>query len=202
MCVRSLWLLLQALPVHSSREVYGRPSSLEPGRKGSQPALMTPLYNKSGVIAWSWCHYSGILPFPFFSLFSFHSSSPSFPPLLLSSPLPSLFSLSSPLQQLEESLKEFGHPWQLNPGDGAFYGPKVTSSSFTPSHFTPSHPSHSPRLTLCCWMLWNGLTSAPPSNWTFSYLRGSISITWRKCYISSWNIHSTYEQCGRGYTRK
>ena len=29
---------------------------------------------------------------------------------------------------MEESLTEFGHPWQLNPGDGAFYGPKVSQS--------------------------------------------------------------------------
>lgn len=28
-------------------------------------------------------------------------------------------------KQLEESLVEFGNPWQLNPGDGAFYGPKI-----------------------------------------------------------------------------
>ena len=27
--------------------------------------------------------------------------------------------------QLERSLIEFGHPWELNPGDGAFYGPKI-----------------------------------------------------------------------------
>lgn len=27
--------------------------------------------------------------------------------------------------QLEKSLKAFGHPWQFNPGDGAFYGPKI-----------------------------------------------------------------------------
>ena len=34
--------------------------------------------------------------------------------------------LVSPLgQQLENSLNEFGEPWKLNPGDGAFYGPKV-----------------------------------------------------------------------------
>ncbi|KAJ3293395.1 threonyl-tRNA synthetase [Borealophlyctis nickersoniae] len=26
---------------------------------------------------------------------------------------------------LEEALKKFGHPWELNPGDGAFYGPKI-----------------------------------------------------------------------------
>ncbi|XP_023940616.2 threonine--tRNA ligase 1, cytoplasmic isoform X1 [Bicyclus anynana] len=26
---------------------------------------------------------------------------------------------------LEESLNKFGKPWQLNPGDGAFYGPKI-----------------------------------------------------------------------------
>jgi len=26
---------------------------------------------------------------------------------------------------LEESLTTFGKPWALNPGDGAFYGPKV-----------------------------------------------------------------------------
>ncbi|XP_056622724.1 threonine--tRNA ligase 1, cytoplasmic isoform X4 [Triplophysa dalaica] len=28
-------------------------------------------------------------------------------------------------KQLENSLKEFGEPWKLNPGDGAFYGPKI-----------------------------------------------------------------------------
>lgn len=26
---------------------------------------------------------------------------------------------------LEEALVKFGHPWELNPGDGAFYGPKI-----------------------------------------------------------------------------
>ncbi|KAH9631875.1 hypothetical protein HF086_014347 [Spodoptera exigua] len=26
---------------------------------------------------------------------------------------------------LEDSLNKFGRPWQLNPGDGAFYGPKI-----------------------------------------------------------------------------
>jgi len=26
---------------------------------------------------------------------------------------------------LEESLNEAGFQWQLNPGDGAFYGPKI-----------------------------------------------------------------------------
>lgn len=30
-----------------------------------------------------------------------------------------------PLQQLERSLQNFGQPWELSPGDGAFYGPKV-----------------------------------------------------------------------------
>ncbi|KAF0981384.1 hypothetical protein FDP41_012494 [Naegleria fowleri] len=28
-------------------------------------------------------------------------------------------------RQLEEALNEFGHPWQKNEGDGAFYGPKI-----------------------------------------------------------------------------
>ncbi|XP_074836640.1 threonine--tRNA ligase, mitochondrial isoform X2 [Carettochelys insculpta] len=28
-------------------------------------------------------------------------------------------------QQLEKSLNDFGQPWELNPGDGAFYGPKI-----------------------------------------------------------------------------
>ena len=32
------------------------------------------------------------------------------------------------LQELENSLNEFGMPWTLNPGDGAFYGPKVIIS--------------------------------------------------------------------------
>ncbi|KAJ3324695.1 threonyl-tRNA synthetase [Blyttiomyces sp. JEL0837] len=26
---------------------------------------------------------------------------------------------------LEKALNDFGHPWELNPGDGAFYGPKI-----------------------------------------------------------------------------
>lgn len=26
---------------------------------------------------------------------------------------------------LEEALIKFGKPWKLNPGDGAFYGPKI-----------------------------------------------------------------------------
>lgn len=26
---------------------------------------------------------------------------------------------------LTESLNKFGRPWKLNPGDGAFYGPKI-----------------------------------------------------------------------------
>jgi len=28
-------------------------------------------------------------------------------------------------KSLEEALKQFGQPWRLNPGDGAFYGPKI-----------------------------------------------------------------------------
>ncbi|XP_034076521.1 threonine--tRNA ligase 1, cytoplasmic-like isoform X8 [Gymnodraco acuticeps] len=28
-------------------------------------------------------------------------------------------------KQLENSLNDFGEPWKLNPGDGAFYGPKI-----------------------------------------------------------------------------
>ncbi|CAN8029032.1 unnamed protein product [Ixodes persulcatus] len=28
-------------------------------------------------------------------------------------------------KQLEQSLNDFGYPWTLNPGDGAFYGPKI-----------------------------------------------------------------------------
>jgi threonyl-tRNA synthetase len=26
---------------------------------------------------------------------------------------------------LENALNAFGRPWRLNPGDGAFYGPKI-----------------------------------------------------------------------------
>lgn len=29
-------------------------------------------------------------------------------------------------KQLQNSLMEFGEPWKMNPGDGAFYGPKVS----------------------------------------------------------------------------
>ncbi|KAI1230002.1 hypothetical protein IHE44_0010721 [Lamprotornis superbus] len=45
------------------------------------------------------------------------------PPALCPSDLP-----DPPLQQLERSLQNFGQPWELSPGDGAFYGPKVRHS--------------------------------------------------------------------------
>jgi len=34
-------------------------------------------------------------------------------------------------KQLEEALNEFGQKWTLNPGDGAFYGPKVKLKIFS-----------------------------------------------------------------------
>lgn len=34
--------------------------------------------------------------------------------------------VSFPLKVLQQALEEFGEPWDLNPGDGAFYGPKVS----------------------------------------------------------------------------
>uniref|UniRef100_A0A4W5KUR2 Uncharacterized protein n=1 Tax=Hucho hucho TaxID=62062 RepID=A0A4W5KUR2_9TELE len=76
-----------------------------------------------------------VFPFLSFLLSSlFHS-----PPLPLSPLLSSLSPLSLSLsislylslclflseQQLERSLQQFGERWQLNPGDGAFYGPKI-----------------------------------------------------------------------------
>uniref|UniRef100_A0A8B9KFF3 threonine--tRNA ligase n=1 Tax=Astyanax mexicanus TaxID=7994 RepID=A0A8B9KFF3_ASTMX len=39
--------------------------------------------------------------------------------------------------QLENSLNEFGEPWKLNPGDGAFYGPKVSPSEYNVIFFFP-----------------------------------------------------------------
>lgn len=36
------------------------------------------------------------------------------------------FLISFPLKVLQRALEEFGEPWDLNPGDGAFYGPKVS----------------------------------------------------------------------------
>lgn len=29
------------------------------------------------------------------------------------------------LQMMAAALNDFGQPWRLNPGDGAFYGPKI-----------------------------------------------------------------------------
>lgn len=34
--------------------------------------------------------------------------------------------VSFPLKVLHQALEEFGEPWDFNPGDGAFYGPKVS----------------------------------------------------------------------------
>uniref|UniRef100_A0A914RKP1 Anticodon-binding domain-containing protein n=1 Tax=Parascaris equorum TaxID=6256 RepID=A0A914RKP1_PAREQ len=31
--------------------------------------------------------------------------------------------------ELKKALDESGHPWELNPGDGAFYGPKMCSDT-------------------------------------------------------------------------
>lgn len=33
-------------------------------------------------------------------------------------------------QALEDALNNFGKPWRLNPGDGAFYGPKIDIKVF------------------------------------------------------------------------
>ena len=35
--------------------------------------------------------------------------------------------ITLPPQELKESLDEFGSKWDYNHGDGAFYGPKVSS---------------------------------------------------------------------------
>ncbi|RCV24969.1 hypothetical protein SETIT_5G129000v2 [Setaria italica] len=37
---------------------------------------------------------------------------------------------NKPEQQLTEALNEFGMPWQINEGDGAFYGPKIDIGVF------------------------------------------------------------------------
>lgn len=39
---------------------------------------------------------------------------------------PSYSSLLAPSKVLQQALEEFGEPWDLNPGDGAFYGPKAS----------------------------------------------------------------------------
>jgi len=51
----------------------------------------------------------------------------SFPcPLTVPSALHPPFSLSlSAEKALANALNKSGHPWKLNPGDGAFYGPKI-----------------------------------------------------------------------------
>uniref|UniRef100_A0A493TMY0 threonine--tRNA ligase n=1 Tax=Anas platyrhynchos platyrhynchos TaxID=8840 RepID=A0A493TMY0_ANAPP len=49
------------------------------------------------------------------------------PTTTTSCPLPT--SPFAPPQQLERSLQDFGEPWELSPGDGAFYGPKVSFAS-------------------------------------------------------------------------
>lgn len=49
-------------------------------------------------------------------------------------------------QQLENSLNEFGEKWVLNPGDGAFYGPKA--SHMTHSADAPASDCDSPPLII------------------------------------------------------
>ena len=33
-------------------------------------------------------------------------------------------------KSLEDAMNKFGHPWKLNAGDGAFYGPKIDIKVF------------------------------------------------------------------------
>lgn len=83
-------------------------------------------------------------------------------------------------QQLENSLNEFGEKWVLNPGDGAFYGPKV-------SHVTPWRQRPNPiqqaghrsfllyRSTFRSRMPLAGTISAPPFSWISSCPSASTS---------------------------
>lgn len=43
--------------------------------------------------------------------------------------------VSLPLKVLQQALEGFGEPWDLNPGDGAFYGPKVSWGLWIEFHF-------------------------------------------------------------------
>lgn len=43
---------------------------------------------------------------------------------------PSSSSHLAPSKVLQQALEEFGEPWDLNPGDGAFYGPKASWTTF------------------------------------------------------------------------
>lgn len=52
-------------------------------------------------------------------------------------------SVSLPEQQLQSSLQQFGEHWELNPGDGAFYGPKVCESLGLHSDIVQSPPQTS-----------------------------------------------------------
>ena len=72
---------------------------------------------------------------------------------------------------LEKFCAHVGTAWSINPGDGAFYGPKVGCSrrqrrrrgAVANASLAPGH-----RLTLRCLMRSSERTSAPPSSWTFS----------------------------------
>ncbi len=46
-----------------------------------------------------------------------------------------------PEQQLESSLERFEEHWELNPGDGAFYGPKVRLAERKKDVFWPDASS-------------------------------------------------------------
>lgn len=57
-------------------------------------------------------------------------------------------------QQLENSLNDFGEKWVLNPGDGAFYGPKVS----------PARPAGDTAVT-CRWQKETLTVSSLFSDW-------------------------------------
>lgn len=79
------------------------------------------------------------------------------------------------VQQLENSLNEFGEKWVLNPGDGAFYGPKASRVTHLVDAGCPTALllRSSPAALLCRSTFRSrtpsdATTSAPPSSWTSS----------------------------------
>lgn len=39
-------------------------------------------------------------------------------------------------KMIADALDAFGHPWKLNPGDGAFYGPKIGTKASPPNFYS------------------------------------------------------------------
>ena len=80
-------------------------------------------------------------------------------------------------QQLEESLVAFGEKWELNPQDGAFYGPKV-GLGFSAVSTGSSRVQYCPvvRVSTSCTLDLRSIPLSEPEGFSINISDAEISI--------------------------